>query len=109
MRKDIIKSLIAIKQSEIPFDVIDRDTKLPLARKKIITVPGVRRCGKSTMMEIAINELVAGGVPSKNILWLGFDDERLKSMDASQLDLYRRSACRRFKRIYRRKNIPKRL
>lgn len=86
MRKDIIKSLIAIKQSEIPFDVIDRDTKLPLARKKIITVPGVRRCGKSTMMEIAINELVAGGVPSKNILWLGFDDERLKSMDASQLD-----------------------
>ena len=38
------------------------------------------------MMEIAINELVAGGVPSKNILWLGFDDERLKSMDASQLD-----------------------
>ena len=77
MRKDIIKSLIAIKQSEIPFDVIDRDTKLPLARKKIITVPGVRRCGKSTMMEIAINELVAGGVPSKNILWLGFDDERL--------------------------------
>ena len=44
MRKDIIKSLIAIKQSEIPFDVIDRDTKLPLARKKIITVPGVRRC-----------------------------------------------------------------
>ena len=43
MRKDIIKSLIAIKQSEIPFDVIDRDTKLPLARKKIITVPGVRR------------------------------------------------------------------
>ena len=34
MRKDIIKSLIAIKQNEIPFDVIDRDTKLPLGRKK---------------------------------------------------------------------------
>ena len=86
MRKDIIKSLIAIKQNEIPFDVIDRDTKLPLGRKKIITVPGVRRCGKSTMMEIAINELVAGGVPARNILWLGFDDERLKNMDASELD-----------------------
>ena len=86
MRKDIVKSLIAIKQNEIPFDVIDRDTKLPLGRKKIITVPGVRRCGKSTMMEIAINELVAGGVPARNILWLGFDDERLKNMDASELD-----------------------
>ena len=38
MKKDIIKSLIAIKQSEIPFDVIDRDVKLPLNRKKIILI-----------------------------------------------------------------------
>ncbi len=68
MRKDVIKSLIAIKQSEIPFDVIERDVKLPINRKKIITVPGVRRCGKSTLMEITINNLVREGVPSKNIL-----------------------------------------
>ena len=70
MRKDIIKSLIAIKQSEIPFDVIDRDTKLPLARKKIITVPGVRRCGKSTMMEIAINESFRAIAPIVGVVLL---------------------------------------
>ena len=86
MRKDIIKSLIAIRQSEIPFDVIDRDVKLPTDRKKIITVPGVRRCGKSTMMEIAINDLVRGGVPRQNILWIGFDDERLVNMSSDELD-----------------------
>ena len=86
MIKDIIKSLIAIKQSEIPFDVIERDVKLPIGRKKIITVPGVRRCGKSTMMEIAINDLVNSGVSNQNILWLGFDDERLKNMSAEELD-----------------------
>lgn len=28
MKKDIIKSLIAIKQSEIPFDVIERDVNV---------------------------------------------------------------------------------
>lgn len=28
-------------------------------------------------MEIAINNLIRDGVPSKNILWLGFDDELL--------------------------------
>lgn len=39
MKKDIIKSLIAIKQSEIPFDVIDRDVKLPLNRKKSSRFP----------------------------------------------------------------------
>lgn len=86
MRKDIIKSLIAIKQSEIPFNVIERDVKLPVNRKKIITVPGVRRCGKSTLMEIAINTLVEEGVPKEKILWLGFDDERLVSMKAEDLD-----------------------
>ena len=86
MRKDVIKSLIAIKQSEIPFDVIGRDIALPLNRKKIITVPGVRRCGKSTLMEIAINELVESGVSVERILWLGFDDERLKNMTSDELD-----------------------
>lgn len=86
MRKDVIKSLIAIKQSEIPFDVIERDIKLPIDRKKIVTIPGVRRCGKSTLMEIAINALVRSGVPRENILWLGFDDERLKSMASEELD-----------------------
>lgn len=86
MKKDVIKSLIAIKQSEIPFDVIGRDVTLPINRKKIITVPGVRRCGKSTLMEIAINELVENGVSAKRILWLGFDDERLKNMTSDELD-----------------------
>ena len=86
MKKEVIKSLIAIKQSEIPFDVIERDVKLPVNRKKIITVPGVRRCGKSTMMEIAINQLIQEGVPQQNILWLGFDDERLINMSSDELD-----------------------
>ena len=71
MKKDAIKSLIAIKQSEIPIDVIERDVKLPINRKKIITVPGVRRCGKSTLMEIAINNLIREGIPSKT--YYGWD------------------------------------
>ena len=86
MRKDIIKSLIAIRQSEIPFDVIERDIKLPVDRKKIITIPGVRRCGKSTMMEIAVNNLVRKGISRQNILWIGFDDERLINMSSDELD-----------------------
>lgn len=86
MNKDVIKSLIAIRQNEIPFSVIERDMKLPVNRKKIITVPGVRRCGKSTMMEIAVNDLVQSGVPKQNILWVGFDDERLVGMSSDELD-----------------------
>lgn len=86
MRKDAIKSLIALKQREMPFDVIHRDEELPINRKKIITIPGVRRCGKSTLMMIAINALIESGVPAQNILWIGFDDERLKKMTSDDLD-----------------------
>lgn len=86
MKRETIKSLIALKQNEMPFDIIHRDEELPVNRKKIITVPGVRRCGKSTLMMIAINELLNSGVPKENILWIGFDDERLRNMTLDELD-----------------------
>ena len=71
----------------MPFSVIDRDVSLPIDGNEIITIPGVRRCGKSTLMEIAINRLLANGVRKENILWIGFDDERIKYMTAEELDL----------------------
>lgn len=86
-KKDIFKTLIAQKQTEMPFSVIDRDVSLPIDGNEIITISGVRRCGKSTLMEIAINRLLANGVRKENILWIGFDDERIKYMTAEELDL----------------------
>ncbi len=86
MKKEIFKSLIALHQAEMPFERIARDTELPLDRGKIITIPGVRRCGKSTMMELAINRLLQQGVAKERILWVGFDDERLRFMSVDELD-----------------------
>lgn len=37
-RKDVIRSLIATKQNEIPFDVIKRDLALPLDSEQIIVL-----------------------------------------------------------------------
>ena len=85
--KDIFKTLIAQKQSEMPFSVIDRDVSLPIDGNEIVTIPGVRRCGKSTLMEITINRLLANGVRKENVLWIGFDDERIKYMAVEELDL----------------------
>ena len=87
MSKDEIKACILLKQQEMPFDVKEREERLPLDGRDIITIPGVRRCGKSTRMELAINGLIARGVPKENILWVGFDDERFASMTALELDL----------------------
>lgn len=87
MTKEEIKSFIELKQADMPFDVKERIEALPLDGRDIITIPGVRRCGKSSRMEIAVNALLARGVPRESILWIGFDDERFAQMKASELDL----------------------
>ena len=85
-RKDVIRSLIRTKQDEIPFDVKPRELELPLDSRHIISVTGVRRCGKSSLMMLAVNRLVSNGVPKERILWIGFDDERLYDMATDELD-----------------------
>ena len=86
MLRDILKQLIILYQKEIPFPMITRDEKLPTSSQKIITIPGVRRCGKSCKMKLVVNELVQSGIPAQNILWMGFDDERLMNMTAESLN-----------------------
>ena len=87
MTKEEIQEVIELKQQEIPFDVKMRSEVLPISGTQIVTLPGVRRCGKSTRMELAINDLLKTGVPKENILWIGFDDERFAQFTAGDLDL----------------------
>ena len=86
MVKDTIKSLIVTKQKEIPFPMMERDDELPLNSQSIVTVVGVRRCGKSSRMQLTINTLVEKGLSPEAVLWVGFDDERLAEMTVSDLD-----------------------
>ena len=87
MTKEDIKEVIELKQQEMPFDVKARFEVLPISGGQIVTLPGVRRCGKSTRMELAINDLLKAGVPRENILWIGFDDERFAQCSVSELDM----------------------
>ncbi|MGN0235406.1 MAG: ATP-binding protein [Paludibacteraceae bacterium] len=85
MIKDVFKQLIVLHQNNIPFPLKKREGELPLHAEQIITIPGVRRSGKTSKMKLVINELVQNGVSPQNILWMGFDDERLSGL--SQQDL----------------------
>lgn len=87
MDKQYIKSQIAMRQAEFPTDLKRRETALPVNSGRIITVPGVRRCGKSSKMEAVVNELLSAGVARERILWVSFDDERLVRMTAEEFDL----------------------
>lgn len=84
---EVLKSLILLKQAELPLILKERDNPLPIDLRKIITVPGVRRCGKSMKMALTANELIARGVDKRRILWMGFDDERFHNMQIEEFDL----------------------
>lgn len=85
VKKELIKQLIVDFQQELPAKVFSRELCLPTDSDKIITVPGVRRCGKSTLLLLAINRLLAEGISREHILFLNFDDERLQ-FNADNLD-----------------------
>ncbi len=87
MDKLYIKTQIAMRQAEFPTDLKKRDNPLPVNEGKIVTIPGVRRCGKSSRMEAVVNRLLASGVERERFLWVSFDDERLVTMQSSDLDL----------------------
>lgn len=76
-----------MRQDELPSNLIARDNPLPVGVQKIITVPGVRRCGKSSKMEIVANDLINRGLEKTKILWISFDDERLVKMTSDELNL----------------------
>jgi predicted AAA+ superfamily ATPase len=84
--RNIFQSIIALYQEEIPLSLHERSLQLPLNKQRIVTVTGVRRCGKSSLLHLTINRLLASVVDKEQILYIGFDDERLANMDVSDFD-----------------------
>ena len=84
--KSTFQSIIALHQQEIPLDLQERTTQLPLDEGRIVTVTGIRRCGKSSLLGLTINRLLKNGVPRERILYVGFDDERFLSMSTDNFD-----------------------
>lgn len=84
--KSTFQSIIALHQEEFPFLLHERERKLPINGGRIVTVTGIRRCGKSSLLGLAINQLLQSGVSREQILYIGFDDERLHSLTVDNLD-----------------------
>ena len=84
--RQIFQSLIALHQAELPYDLHQRLQILPTNREGIITVSGVRRCGKSSLLKLVANAIVNQGIARERILMVGFDDERFSGMTIDQMD-----------------------
>ena len=62
-----------LKYKSVKRDALDRlISYLPL--KQIITITGIRRCGKSTLAKQAINYLIDNGVEEKNIFFINLEN-----------------------------------
>lgn len=86
INKDTIKLIIRQFQSSTLPEMITRNLSLPVNSGKIISLTGVRRCGKTYLLFDTIKRLKNKGIPAENILYLNFEDERL-SLETHELDL----------------------
>lgn len=84
--KNTIKEILTVFHNSESPECIKRNIKLPTNEKKIITVIGVRRSGKTYLLLDTINSLIEQGIPKKQIIYINFEDERL-NFNQDNLDL----------------------
>ncbi len=84
-KKELLKQIIRDFHTSENFSVKSRDINLPIDTEKIITLIGVRRCGKTSIFYDLINTLCKK-IKKERILFLNFEDERL-DLHIDELDL----------------------
>ncbi len=98
-KKEQLKHIIRDFHLNDNFDVKPRALQPPLDTKKIITLIGVRRCGKTSILYDMINQL-SNSIDKTKILFLNFEDERLE-LEVDELDLILQS----FNELYPDQNL----
>jgi len=98
-KKEQIKTIIRDFHLSDRFNVKPRTLQPPLDTQKIITLIGVRRCGKTSILYNMINVL-AESIEKSRILFLNFEDERLE-LDVTELDL----VLQGFRELYPEQNL----
>lgn len=86
MEKEIISNIIREGQDYIPeIELYERPVKYEEHGNYVFV--GVRQCGKSYMIYQRIQQLLREGYNIEQMVYVNFDDERLKMMTADELDL----------------------
>jgi len=84
--KDIFKRLITDFIEKEIVGIIPRDYDIPLKSKKIISLIGVRRSGKSSILFDIVQKL-RQSIPKENIIYINFEDDRLYPLEVGSLNL----------------------
>lgn len=79
--KDILKEIIIGNQEQLPLSLISRDIEIERVPKKATVILGVRRCGKTSLLQEYISELVKKGLDKNQVCHIDFSDDRLISIN----------------------------
>jgi len=86
MREKDFKTVFAEWKSASLPELIEREIKIPLNQDAIISIIGPRQAGKTYRMFQGIKELLAKNFSIDNILYINFEHERLRNLDANDLE-----------------------
>ena len=81
--KETLKLIISNNQRRFDEKFIPRDLKIERIPRKATIVIGVRRCGKTTLLDEYAQSLVASGVSKDRICKIDFSDDRLVELKNS--------------------------
>ncbi len=83
--KEIFKKIIIDSQERNYNNIVQRDYQIPLATKKIVSLIGVRRSGKTYLLYETIQKL-REDTDRENIIYINFEDDRLFPIVLEDLD-----------------------
>jgi uncharacterized protein len=86
LRKIIREKILEGLRAPVPV-LTRRDVRVPGVPRKVISVIGMRRTGKSTFLWQVLGDRLAQGVDREGLLYFSFDDERLGGMTVADLGL----------------------
>jgi len=83
--KEIFKKLIINFQERTFSRIVERDYDVPLDTKKIVSLIGVRRSGKTYIL-FSLIEKLRQTIDPQNIVYVNFEDDRLYPLGLKDLD-----------------------
>jgi len=83
--KETFKKLIVNFQERTFGSIVQRDYEIPISTKKIVSLIGVRRSGKTYILYSLIKKL-RKTIDPQNIVYLNFEDDRLFPLKLENLD-----------------------
>ena len=84
--KETIKTIIKDFHSKKLKESFSRTTDIPINTGIVISIIGARRSGKTYVLYETIKKLIKSGISKQKIIYLNFEDERLK-LAQNELDL----------------------